>query len=126
MHRDRVQQLGAYVRLERRRPGLDEPQTEVHVTKQPALLRLSEGRACGELRRAADVVQQRGRQQQVAAQPLVQLRGLAADRGDADGVLEQAAGVRVVRLGGRQPAQAGPDRLVVEEAQYGRAQAWVR
>ena len=57
---------------------------------------------------AADVVHERRCQQQVAAQPRVQLRRLAAERRDADGVLEQAAGVRVVAVGrGRVGASSG-------------------
>ena len=62
--------------------------------------------AAAELARAADVVQQRGGEQQVGAQPRVELRRLAAERGDADRVLEQPAGVGVVRLGGRQRTAA--------------------
>ena len=52
-----------------------------------------------ELERAADVVHERRREQQVAAQPRMQLGGLAAERRDADRVLEQAAGVGVVAVG---------------------------
>ena len=60
-----------------------------------------ERRARPELERAADVVHERGREQQVAAQPRVELRRLARERRDADRVLEQAARVGVVVLGRR-------------------------
>src|SRR5262249_36384072 len=90
------------------------------------LLRLPEGRAGGQLGGAADVVQERGREEQVAAQALMQLSGLAADGRDADGGLQQSARVGVVRLGGRQPSERPADRLGVEEAKDGRTQSRMR
>ena len=47
------------------------------------------------------VVDERRREQQLAAQPRMELRRLAAERRDADRVLEQAAGVGVVVVGRR-------------------------
>ena len=64
-----------------------------------------------ELDRATDVVQQRGGEQEVVAQARMELGGLAAERRDADRVLEQAAGVAVVpvRPGGGERAERRPD-----------------
>src|SRR5436190_3618591 len=66
------------------------------VAEQPPFGGRRERGAPGELERAADVVDERAGEQQVAAQARVELRGLAAERRDADGVLQQPAGVRVV------------------------------
>ena len=63
--------------------------------------------------RPAEVVEERRREQQVGAQPRMQLRRLAAQRRDADRVLEQAARVGVVPvLRRRQLAQARAQRSV--------------
>ena len=96
--RDGVEQLGARALVELRRALLNEPEAEVDVAEQAALLGDLEPRARLELARAADVMEQCGCQQQIGAQPWMELHELAADRGDADRVLEQAAGVDVVRL----------------------------
>ena len=75
------------------------------MAEQAALVGRPERRAAPELPDPADVVEQRRGEQQVGAQPRVQLRGLARQRRHADRVLEQAARVGVVRLGGRQLPQ---------------------
>ncbi len=93
-----MQQLRAHAGIERRRPLLDQAQPEVHVAEQASLLGRAEDRAAPELARPPDVVHERGREQQVAAQPRVQLRRLAAERRHADRVLEQPARVRVVAV----------------------------
>ena len=91
-----------------RRSLLDQPQPEMDVPEQTTLLGLAERRPAPELDRSPDVVQERGGEQQVVAQARVELRRLAAQRRDADRVLEQPAGVAVVPVGagGRQRAQA--------------------
>ena len=66
-------------------------------SRRPSSVGVNVGRAA-ELERAPDVVQQRGREQEVGAEPRVQLRRLAAERRDADRVLEQAARVAVVAV----------------------------
>src|SRR5439155_25892778 len=72
--------------------------------------------------RGADVVQQGGGQDQVGAQPGVELAELAADRGYADRVLEQPARVDVVAVGrGRERTQPLPC-LGVEDGGDGRLQ----
>ena len=123
--RNRMQELGAHVGLEGGGASFHEAQTEVNVAEEPTLLGRAKRRPLRELARAAKVVQQRGGEQEVGAQPWMQLRRLAADRGDSDRVLQQAAGVGMVRFRGRQAAQGGANRLVVEEAMHCRAQARV-
>jgi len=89
----------------------------VNVSEQLALVRLREPRPRYELDRAAEVVENRGGEQEVRAQTLVELCGLAADRGHANGVLEQAARIPVMAVGCRgQRSQQPPDLLVVDEA----------
>ena len=85
------------------------------MAEQAALVGRPERRAAPELAHPADVVEERGGEQEVGTQPLVQLRRLAHERRHADGVLEQPAGVRVVGLGRRQLAQRLPDLGVAEE-----------
>ena len=70
----------------------------MHVAEQAALLGRPEGRRTAQLAHAAQVVQERRGEQQVGAEARVELRGLAGEGRDADGVLEQAAGIRVMRL----------------------------
>ena len=95
---DRVQQLGARALVELRRPLLDKAQAEMDVTEQPALLGDLEPRARLQLAGTADVVQQRCAEQEIGAQPRMKLHELPADRRDADRVLEQPAGIDVMRL----------------------------
>ena len=75
-----------------------EPQAEVDVAEQAALLGDLEPRPGLQLARSADVVEQRRAEQEVGAQPRMKLHELPADRRDADHVLEQPAGVDVMRL----------------------------
>ena len=94
--RDRVEELGPRIRGKGAGALLDQPRAEVDVAEKPALGRLPEPRAGLELDGAADVVQEGCGEQQVGTEPWVQLAQLAADRRDADRVLEQPAGVVVV------------------------------
>ena len=55
--------------------------------------------SAAELANPSDVVEERCREQEVGAEPRVQLCRLAAERRHADGVLEQAARVAVVAVG---------------------------
>jgi uncharacterized protein (DUF1015 family) len=122
-----VQQLRADGRVERGGALLHQPQTEVHVPEQPSLLRRQEEGRGAELDRAPDVVEERGRQQEVAAQAWMELGGLAAERRHADGVLQQPAGVGVVAVdGGGQVPEPGAEGRVADEPGDGRAQAGVR
>jgi uncharacterized protein (DUF1015 family) len=96
---------------------LDHPQAEVDVAEQPALLVRPERRAAAELADAPDVVQERGREQEIVAEPWMQLCGFAAERRDAHGVLEQSARVAVVPVGTgcRKRAKCLPDLGVANE-----------
>ena len=98
---DRVQQLRADSGLERRGALLDHAQAQMDVAEQAALLCRFEDRPSRQLSCAADVVEERRREKQVGAQPGMELRHLAADRRDADRVLEQAARIAVVAFDGR-------------------------
>jgi hypothetical protein len=123
MARDGMQELRERGRIEVSAPLLDHAQSEVDVPEQPSLLGRAEGRPSPELADPADVVQERGGEQQVVPEPRVQLRGLAAERRDPDRVLEQAAGIAVMAVGagGGQRAER-PSHLGVadERADHGR------
>ena len=113
VHGDRVQELRWSTCV------LQRTQAEMHVPEQLAVPRRPESRRRAQLTRAADIVDKCGRQKQVAAQARMQLRELAADGRDADGVLEEPAGVRVVAVGRR---GVGAERRVGEHAGDERAQ----
>ena len=85
---DSVEELRAHVGLERSCASLDDPEPEVDVPEQSSLLRLREERRAADLEHAADVVDERGGEEQVGAEPRVELRRLTAERRDADRVLE--------------------------------------
>src|SRR6476646_3956749 len=97
---DRVQQLRADSGLEWRGALLDNAQAQMDVAEQAALFRRFEDRSARQLSGAADVVEERRREKQVGAQPRMELRPLAADRRDADRVLEQSARIAVVAFDG--------------------------
>ncbi len=106
-----------------RRERLDQAQAEMHVAEQAALVGRRERRPAGELERPADIVDERGREHELAAQSRMELRRLAAERGDADRVLEQPTcvgvmGVRCRRVGG--------EIALGEHRAHGRCEALVR
>ena len=72
-------------------------------------------------------MQERRGEQEVVAQARVELGGLAAERRDADRVLEQPARVAVVavRPGGRKRAKRRADLVVAEDARDDRGEAGV-
>ncbi len=87
------------------------------MPEQPALLGRPERRSATELERPSRIVEERRGDEQVAAEPGMNLRGLAAERRDGDGVLEEAAGVDVVCLrASGQLAEPRPEWLVREES----------
>ena len=110
-----MQELGAGICINGRGVVVDEAQAQMDVAEQAALVRLLERRPRHELGGASDVVKECGGEQQVGAEPRVQLGGLAADRGDADRVFEQSARVRVVRRRGGQPPQQHSKAVVGHE-----------
>jgi Protein of unknown function (DUF1015) len=122
-----VQELGANIGLERRGPLLDETKAEVDMAEKPSLGRLAEVGRATQLACAADVVDERGRDEEVATKPWMQLRGLARDRSDADCVLEEAARVSVVAVRRRgQRAERCPQPIVREEPLHRRLQTRMR
>src|SRR5712691_10361796 len=96
------------------------------VAEQAAFVGLREAGTGPQLYRSADVVQQRGADEQVAAHARVQMRRLAAEGGDADGVLEQAARVAVVLRARRQAAQRAAELGIGDEALHGGVEPRVR
>ena len=101
VHGDAMQELGLLDRGQPLSPLVDEPNPELDVPQQVSLVRHRETGPGAELEHTADVVDERRREQQIGAQARVELRRLATDRRDADGVLEQAARVGVVSVGRR-------------------------
>ena len=97
------------------------------MTEQPPFGGLREARPGRQLQRSPGIVEERGREHEIRAQPRVELCGLAAERCDADGVLEQPAGVVVVLARrGRQPAQALAEGRVLDEPADRRPQPGMR
>jgi hypothetical protein len=88
VHGDGVNELGQRVTVELPGARLDQADAELDVSEEAPLLGRPEGRRAAELERSADVVEQRGGDQEVAAKAWMYLRGLAADRRDRDGVLQ--------------------------------------
>ena len=109
--RDGVQEFGENGRVEVPRALFDHPQPEVDVSEEPALVGLPERRAPTELADPADVVDKGRGEHEILSEPRMELRGLATQGRDADGVLEEAARVAVVPVdtGGRERAERFPD-----------------
>jgi hypothetical protein len=84
------------------------------VTEETSLLGLAEAGPRPELPDAADIVEQRSGEQEIGAKSRMELRGLAAERRNADGVLEEPAGVAVVPVRSRsgKRSQCGARRAV--------------
>ena len=111
-----VQQLRERGRLEVVRTLLDQTKSQVDVAEQPTLVRRAERGAAAKLDDATDIVEERGRYEQVDAQARVQLSGLTRQSRDPHRVLEQPTRVAVVALGRRgQLAQARAHGRVVDE-----------
>ena len=125
---DGVEELREDSRVEVAGALLEHSQAEVHVAEEPALLGRPERRATTELADAPEVVQERGGQQEVVTEPGMQLCGLAAERRNSDGVLEQSAGVAVVPVcpGRRKRAECLPDLRVADERAHDRGEPVVR
>ena len=98
---DRVQELGAQRRLQVGGAILDEAQAEMDVAEEGSFLRRPEERCAAELDLPAEVVEERRGEQEIRPQARMELRRLAAQRRDADGVLQQTAGVGVMPVDGR-------------------------
>jgi hypothetical protein len=74
VRRNGVQELRPGVGFELRGALLDQAQAEVDVAEQAALIGLPEGWPAFELERPADVVEQRGCQDEIRAQSWMKLR----------------------------------------------------
>jgi hypothetical protein len=98
MDRDSVEQLGPNRRVQVSRALLDHAEPEVDVPQQSPLLGLAKDGATPQLAYAAGVVEERRREEEVAAQPWVELRRLAAQGGHPNRVLEQSSCVAVVAV----------------------------
>ena len=106
-----VEQLEPSIGGEIGRRRADELGADREMAEHAALLAEPELGAIGELARAADVVEDRGRHQQVRVEPRVQRAGLEHQRGDRHRVLEQATEVGVMSAaGGRGAAKVGRQR----------------
>ena len=95
---DCVEELGEDGWVEVARALFDHPKPQVDVSEKATFLGLAERRSPPELADASDVVQERRSQDEVVTKPGVKLGRLAAERRDADGVLEEASCVSVVSL----------------------------
>jgi len=95
MARDRVEELGGSVQ------ALEETEPEVDVAEQATLLGRCEDGRPSELPRPPDIMDERSGEQEVAAEPWVDLDQLAAEGRDTDRVLEQSAGVRMMAVRSR-------------------------
>jgi Protein of unknown function (DUF1015) len=112
-----MEHLGEDVLLQAPSLLLDDPETQVDMTEELALSRREKERTAVELADAPHVVQERCGEQDVRAQPRVELRRLAADRGDRDRVLDEPACVGMVSVGRRREhAQARAEVRVPHEA----------
>src|SRR5262249_20915493 len=124
---DRMKQLRTRGRVERLGPLFDQPRAQVDVAEQAPLGGLPEARGRLELDGAAQVVEQGRGEDEIGAEPWMKLAELAADRRDADRVLEQPAGVDVVTVRRRrQRAEPPPDFGVTEDLLHDRTEPLVR
>ena len=96
------------------------------MAEHPPLLGEAELGAVGELAHLADVVDQRGGQEEVGVEARVELAGLEHERADGDRVLDQAAEVGVVApLGaGRAPELRGVRPFDDEPCRHLRSPSW--
>jgi uncharacterized protein (DUF1015 family) len=125
---DGVQELGEHCGVEVECALLDHPQPEMDVAEQAPFLGRPERRSRPELANAADVVQECRAEDDVVAKPRVQLRGLVAEGGDADRVLEEASGIAVVpvRAGRGKRAKSLAELCVTEKRVGHRGETLVR
>src|SRR5207244_12605168 len=106
---------------------LDQTQAKMDVAEQASLLSLPEGRRRAELSGPAEIVQERRCEQQIRTEPGMELGRLAADRGDPDRVLQEAARIAVVAVGGGgQGTERGAQGVVGEKASDGRLEPRMR
>jgi hypothetical protein len=113
---DAMEELCARSAGDARGSLFDQAQAEVHMAQELSLLGGEEEWPLIELHGPPEVVHERSGEEQVGAKPWMELGDVPAGRRDGDRVLEQPAGIRVVRVGcGRQDAEPGPEGRVGEE-----------
>jgi hypothetical protein len=95
---DRVEQLGEHGGIDVPSSLLDQACPEMDVAEQLALGGRGKKRRRAELTYPTDVVQERSGEQEIGAQPRVELRRLAAERRDGHRVFQQAARPRLVAV----------------------------
>jgi hypothetical protein len=114
---DRVEELGAGLRVEVVGSLLDHPQAEMDVSEEATLVRRREQRPAIELSDTADVVKECGGEHEVGAEPGMDNRCLTTERRHVHGVLEQTACVAVMTIGRRRElAQATSELGVADES----------
>ena len=97
------------------------------MSEQAPFLGRREGGSAPELQRPAGVVEDRGRNEQIPAEPRVHLRRLPAERRDGHRVLQEPPGVVVMGSGvGRKLAQPAAEPRVGEKSAHERLEAGVR
>jgi hypothetical protein len=84
-----MEELGEHPGRDAVRAFLDEAQAEMDVSEELALVGGEEKRAAVELAHPTGVVKKRGRDEEVRAQPWMDLRDVPAHRGDGHRVLEE-------------------------------------
>src|SRR5215217_3752517 len=105
-----VQELGERGRVERARALLDHPEAEMDVAEEATFGSGLEERAPVQLPASPDVVKECGREQQVTAEPAMELGGVAAERPHGYRVLQQPARIAVMALRRcRQGPEAPPE-----------------
>src|SRR6187551_1999796 len=117
MARDCMEEFGDNGGVEVARLLLDHPQAEVDVSEQATFLRLTKRGAASKLSDAADVVEERGGEQEIVSEARVKLRSLTTQGRDADRVLEQPSRVAVMPIGAgcwKRP-QGAPNLRVADE-----------
>ena len=96
---DGVQQLGENRRVDLACPLLDQPQPEMDMPEEAPFIGLAKSGTTSKLSNAADIVHERRAEQEIGPEPGMELRGLTAERRDADRVLEETTCVAVMSVG---------------------------
>ena len=101
VQRDAMEELRTRGPVELRSVLLDQAQSEMDVSEQAPLVGRAERGRRAELEGPARVVEQRGCKQEIGSETRMELRDLATHGRHADRVLEEAAGVGLMPVGGR-------------------------
>lgn len=114
----------ALLRELRRTVRGEDLQPELHVAKHPPLVTELDGGGVHKLADLAQIVHDRGGDQQIPIQARMELAELPAELRDGDGVLEQPAQIRVVAAAGAgRAAQRGAELLIAKHGAQEAAEA---